>query len=451
MKHLTLLAASTILLSGCILSSKDYGKPAYPEKWTVDGGDVIEQSEIKNLERWWENFNDPVLTDLVDLTLMGSPDVLIAEARINEARGLRRTTRSFLFPQISGTADAGRSDTSLGNTDDFYEAGFDASFEIDVFGRNRNAFRAADRNLEALEASYHDVRLTLVADVARTYIDYRAAQKQVEIALRNLDLQQKTLDLVKQQKELGEAPQLDVERSETLVNTTKASIPAFKRAEDNARLRLTVLTGILPEGLAPLLEDPAPILSTKVAPVLQSPADILSVRPDIRAAESTFRAATSLSKAAVAELFPRFTLSGFYGVAEGALFDSTTIWDVTIGSAVALIDFGRIEGAIDAARAVEMSAYQGYRKTVLEAVVEVETALADYAYINKQRTSLQKAFDNADRALNLSQDLFREGEISFIDLLDAQRTRNEADSALVTAEASQAESLIRLYKALGVY
>ncbi len=451
MKHLTLLVSSTILLSGCILSAKDYDKPAYPEKWNVENSADLSQSDLESLQNWWENFNDPVLNRLIDLTLLSSPDVIIAQSRIKEARGLRRTARSLLFPQIDGRADGGRRDNGIGGADDFYEAGFDASFELDIFGRNRNTSRAADQNLKAFEANFHDVRLTLISDVARSYVDYRAAQKQVEIALRNLDLQEQTLELVQQQKEFGEAPQLDVERSETLVNTTRASIPEFKRLAENARLRLSVLTGVLPEGLAPLLSKPAPIIPTNITPLLGTPAEIMSARPDIRSAEATFLATTSLSKAAVAELFPKFTLSGFFGVAEGAMFDSTTIWDATLGTAVSLIDFGRIEGAIDTARAVEMNAYQTYRKSILEAVVEVETALNDYARLNEQRVSLEKAFKNADRALNLSQDLFPEGEISFIDLLDAQRTRNGADSALVTSEAQQAESLIRLYKSLGIY
>lgn len=445
-----LLSATTLILTGCFATGQNYNTPQQPEKWTEVHAELADQTEIDALKSWWKKFEDPALNTLIDLTLNGSPDIAIAQARVNEARGLRRTARGSLFPQISASTAGGREDNGQG-LDNFYDARFDASFELDVFGQNRNTFRAADSQLESLIASYHDTTLTLIAEVARTYIDFRAAEKQVAIAKKNLDIQQKTLDLIIQQKELGEAPQLDVDRSETLVNTTRASIPEFQRLADNARLRLTVLTGVLPTALEPTLSEFAEIPGANVQPVLMAPAEVLRIRPDIRAAEANFQASTSLAKAATAEIFPQLTLSGFFGAADNALFSSTRIWEVALGAAVSLIDFGRIEGAIDAARAVETVAYETYRKSILEAVTEVETALVDYARINEQRISLDKAYENADHALKLSQDLFREGEISFIDVLDAQRTVNEADSALVSAEAAQAESLIRLYKSLGVY
>lgn len=452
-KHFILsVAASSLLLSGCYKTGWDFLTPEPPAAWTAYQNELVETAEVQDLKEWWVKFDDQTLNALVALSLEDSPDRLIAEARILEARGIRRSARSALFPQLDVSGSKRREDSGFPSTPDtFYDAGFDASYELDIFGKNRNDSKASKKSLEALESSYHDVSLTLVAEVARTYIEYRAYQKQVSIAKTNLDVQKKTLKLVKTQKELGEAPQLDVERSENLVNTTKASIPEFQRLAENARLRLSVLTGHLSEDLTETLSNAAPIPGADVKPVLLAPADVLALRPDVRAAASNLEASTASADSATADFFPSITLSGFFGVTDGSFVNSATIWNVAIGSAVSLLDFGRIEGQIDAARAREKQAYEQYRKTVLEAVNEVETALNDYAHINEQRLSLKKAYANAERSLNLSQTLFKKGEVSFIDVLDAQRTVNQANASLVTAEAAQASSLIALYKSLGVY
>ncbi len=457
-KHMTirpaLSLASLLVLSGCFAGSLDLGKPDTPQQWTARQENILMSEDTQSLRAWWKNFNDPVLDQLVETALADSPDRLIAEARILEARGLRRSARGFLFPQIGASAQGSRIESGSGlpgSIDDYYEAGFDASFEIDIFGKNRNTASAADAALESLEAEYHSTTLSLIAETVRSYIDYRAGQEQARIAEENLTLQEKTLTLVDDLNRLGEAPRLDVERASSLVNTTRASIPEFRRQADNARLRLSVLTGALPETLQPILSTDAKIPASDAKAILMSPAQVLTLRPDMRAAEANLRARTDLAEAATAEFFPTFSIGGFFGISEGALLSNATIWNVVVGAAVNLLDFGRIEGQIDAARAREMQAYQLYRKTTLQAVTEVETALTDYAHINERTISLQKASNNAGNSLSFSQTLFKEGEISFLDVLDSQRGANNAQSALITAKAAQAESLTRLYKSLGVY
>ncbi len=451
MKHSVLLLSTTVLLSGCFAALQDYTEPKAPQAWSAYQSELVETAEVQSLKNWWLRFDDSALATLVEMTLSDSPDRQIAKARVLEARGLRRTAGSYLFPQIGASGQVSREDVGFQGPDNYFEAGFDASYEIDLFGRNRSATDAAQGQVDTFEARYHDTTLTLIADVTRSYIAYRAAQKQVDIAHKNLEIQEKTLELIRQQQEFGEAPQLDVERAENLVNTTRASIPEFQRLAENARLQLTVLTGNLPEDLAVVLDGPADIPGQSVKPVLMAPTEVLALRPDIRAAAENFASSTDLAEAAIADIYPSFSLSGFFGYSEGAFSGTANIWSVVLGAAVSVLDFGRLEGQVDVARAVEMNAYHGYRKTVLEAVVEVETALNDNARINERRVSLQKAYDNAEKAYTLSETLYKEGEISFLDLLDAQRTVNEADAALVTAEAAQSTSLVSLYKSLGVY
>jgi NodT family efflux transporter outer membrane factor (OMF) lipoprotein len=439
---------SVLLLSACVTESLSFDPPQKPQRWLAATDTSIGTTNAENLNEWWRKFNDISLNKLIVATMKSSPDRNAAEARILEARGNRRSVRGNLFPQLDASAHAGRQDTGT-KSGNFYDAGFDASYEIDIFGGNRSRTGAANSLVESAEASYEDVTLTLVAETARNYIEYRGFRKQAQIAKKNLEAQEKTLELVQQLKDLGESPQLDVERAENLVSTTRAGIAAYERQADAARLRLTVLTGLLPEDIVPILAEDAPIPGADIQPVLAAPADVLTKRPDIRAAAANLSAQTDLSDAAVSDLFPTFNLAGFFGVQKTALIDPTHLWSVAVGAAVNLLDFGRIEGQIDASHARETQAYEALRKAVLQAVTDVETSLSGYAHINDQRIALERAQANAQKSLALSQDLYKEGEISFLDILDAQRTVNSADSALVNAEAAQALELVALYKALG--
>lgn len=444
------LLATTALLTGCFATTSERQGVSTPSGWTNAAADVpsVDPAALKN---WWQGFGDPTLNQLVDLALKGSPDRGIAKARLQEARGLRRSTRSSLFPQLGLSGTGGRQDAVATGTGDFYEAGFDASFELDLFGRNRSAASAADATLQAREAEYQQASLSLVAEVARTYIEARTAEKQAAIAQKNLDAQQKTLDLITHQKTQGEAPQLDVERAQGLVNTTKAEIPEYQRLADNARLRLTVLTGSMPDQIKPLMDARPAITPATIRPVMASPAQVLALRPDVAAASSILAAQTDLTQSAIAEIFPRITLGAFFGLQDTQLIDPTRIWSGTINAVVSLLDFGRIQGNVDAAKAREEQAYESWRKTVLQAVTDVETSLTDYAKSQERTGLLRQAAINASKSLDLSDQLYKEGEISFLDVLDAQRTRNNADAAVVASEAAQSQALIALYKSLGVY
>lgn len=450
-KQFLLATGSAFILSGCVLSGTESSSMTIPKSWVSnDPSNIIENADISKLKNWWRKFNDKNLNQLIEIALENNPDRVIAQSRITEARAIRKTTQSSLFPEISLRADGGRKNTGQ-TIDNFYEAGFDASFEIDVFGINRNKVNAEDAQIDALKAQYHDTILTLITEVIRVYTDFRAAQKQITIAEKNRTIQQETLTLIRQQYDVGEIPLLDVERSEALVNTTEASIPEFKRQAENSRLQLTTLTGALPKNIIHILNTSMDVAALKIDPILLSSASVLRNRPDIRASIATLAQATSLRQSIAASILPTFSISGFYGIAENPAFNSTNIWTLAGGTAVSLLNFGRIQGQINATKEREKQAFELYRKNILNAVVEVETALVDYTRLNTRGLSIQKAYENANNALALSQKLYTEGEISFIDLLDAQRTLNTADSARVSSEQLQVQSIIRLYKSLGVY
>jgi NodT family efflux transporter outer membrane factor (OMF) lipoprotein len=450
-KSLLFLTSATLVLSGCMTPALEFPSLKFPESWASNEKEnLVEEMDISHLKNWWFNFNDSTLNALIEKALENNPDRKIAKSRISEVRAIRKTTQASLFPEIGFGAEGGRLNNGQA-TGNYYETGFDASFEVDIFGVNRNRLDAADSRINSFEAQYQDISLTLIAEVARVYADFRGAQKKIVIANKNLIIQKQTLALIRQQYGVGETPLLDVERSESLVNTTEASIPDFKSQADRARLQLTVLTGMLPKEVLPMIQVEADIASLRIEPILISSASVLNNRPDIRASIASLTEATSLSYSAAASILPTFSLSAFYGVGKTALINSANIWTLAGGTAVSLLNFGKIEGEIDASREREKQAFENYRKTFLNAIVEVESALVGVIRLSAQGISIDRAYNNAENSLKLSQQLFVEGEISFIDLLDAQRTLNEADTARVSSQQVQVNSVISLYKAMGVY
>lgn len=410
----------------------------------------LEGDVITGLENWWENFSDPALEALVSQAMMDSPSLAIAAARVEEARGVRRTSFGALMPNISGRGSVTEADE--GNTDQYsaYEAGFDASWELDLFGKNRNAYTANAKTLKAREAQFEEAKLVLVSEIARTYTALRAAEQQVALAQRNITTLKETRRIIEVQEEVGEAGRLDVERTDNLLNTTLAQIPQAERAREAQRLALAVLVGVLPENLDDMVKVAGDIPSANHVPVLESPSDVIARRPDVRAAQLNFMAATDLSDSAFAGVFPTISLSGFFGVADGLLFDPTEVWRATASASLRLLDFGRVRGQVDAAHARERIAFEQYRQTVLEAVADVEQALSDFAKLKREEKSLSDALMNARTALKLSKQLYKEGEVSFLDVLDSERTAIAAERTFVSARSETTSSLIRLYKSLGV-
>ncbi|MEC9291954.1 MAG: TolC family protein [Pseudomonadota bacterium] len=440
--------ASALMLSGCMpLKNPNKGLEA-PEA-SVWQNTPLEAGSITGLENWWLHFEDPALEALVAQAMMDSPTLAIAAARVEEARGSKRTSLGGLLPNISGTGTATESDEGASNQRGSFEAGFDASWEIDLWGKNRNAYTASAKSFKAREAQYQQSKIVLISEIARTYTALRAAERQVELTQRNIKTLEETKRIIEAQKRVGEAGRLDVERTDNLLNSTRAQVPEAERIREAQRLALSVLVGVLPENLDDMIMIDGSIPSAEHVPLLESPSDVLKRRPDVRAAQLEFAAATDLSESAFANIFPSLTLGGFFGIAEGLAFDPTEIWRLSASSSLRLLDFGRLRGQIDAARARERIAFETYRGTILEAVADVETALSDYAHLKREEQALAAALVNAKSALKLSKKLYKEGEIAFLDVLDSERTAISADRAHVDAQSQVTQALIRLYKSLG--
>ncbi|WP_084675862.1 efflux transporter outer membrane subunit [Candidatus Odyssella acanthamoebae] len=405
------------------------------------------------LKEWWKQFEDENLNWLIEQTLKESPDIHQAAARIDEARGLQKTAFGSLLPAISGSADVNRGKQLFLKpiTGDSYDASFDASYEFDLFGKNREAFKAAENELLATLQDYDWIKLSIIAEVIRTYISMRAAEKQIVLAQHNLEIQKDTLALVERQFKAGSASEFDVKRTALQVHQSTARIADYNRQKEVYMLSLLTLTGLTAELIKAHLTTCKEIPGIDLKAIADAPASVIARRPDITAANLRFIEATSLRQSQLAAFFPTLSLSSLFGLSQTVLVPSTTVWNIGGKTAVSLLDFGRIQGQIDAASAREVTAYEAWRKAILQGLQDVETALTNTARYEEQRHALNLAKINAAKAVSLSQTRYRQGDNSLLDVLDAQRHLIETDQALIEVENSYVIAIVALYKALGQY
>ncbi len=413
--------------------------PAVPDRWHADekiGADLL-WAKPENLKAWWRAFGDYELDRLMDRALARNLDVKIALARIEQARAERSSTRAELFPSVDVTGGVQRQDNPMpglrpGIRYNLFEIGFDALWEIDLFGRQQRRLEAASAELEAAGDQYAQSLVTLSSELARSYIDYRNAQALLAITRSNLDSMRQTVAQTERLLQEGIGTRHDVVRAKAQAETTEAQIPTLEAGKTAALRQLEALTGQQPGALA---------------------ADTIRHRPDLRAAERQLAAATAMQGAAIAELFPKISLSAFLGLRNTdieSLFKSAAF---SYGNAANLVqpllNFGRIKAGIKLAEAKQREAYFAYEKGVLEALKETETALTRYLKEEIRRQTLARAVEDQQEAVRLSQLRFEAGVISLLDVLVAQRALYAVESELANSRALTAVNLISLYKSLG--
>lgn len=420
------------------------------------------------LATWWQVFGDEQLNSLVMRALQQNLDLRIAASRVIEARAILGVNRSFLLPALDGTGGyefrrssrntargggGSGSGFSIDPDSEIWSAGFVASWEIDVFGRVRRGIEASEADFMASVEDRRDILVSLLADVARNYIELRGAQAQLEILQRNLQTQEQTLELTRSRFRAGLTSDLDVARAETQTMNTRAEIPP---AEDRIRQsirRLSVLLGQQPESLYEELEAGRAIPSAATDLTVGVPSELLRRRPDIRRAERVLASSVAQIGVATADLFPRFSLTGDFGwsAEDGKnLFDDRSFgW--SIGPAVRwqLLNFGRVTGNIEAARARADQAIDQYELTVLRSLEESENAIGSYRREMQRREALASAVQSSQRAVDLANQLYRQGLTAFQDVLDAQRVLLAAESALSTSDQTISANLVAVYRALG--
>ena len=438
---------------------ENFGELNTPE--TVKSKTTVGQPD---LSKWWTTIEDPVLHSLIERSVKANLDLRIAQARVREARAQRGVVAADLYPTINVGGSYTRQRISEGSfatgstgaiqvEGDLYQAGFDASWEIDVFGGVRRNIEAANADISATIEDRRDVLIILLSEVARNYIELRSAQQQVRIAKANVEAQQETLELTKVRFEAGLVSDLDVQRSEAQVQTTASTIPTLEISARQSIHLLSVLLGLEPTALVDELTTitPVPLLPPEVPVGL--PSELLRRRPDVRRAERQLAGATARIGVATADLFPKFSLTGLLGLSGtkiGDLSDSgNTFYSIIPGVSWPIFDFGRIRNNIAVQGAREEQAALIYEQTVLTSLRDVEDALVAYSQEQTRRETVTKAVNANRRAVELSNQLYQQGLTDFLSVLQAQRDLFITEDALVESNRNVFSNLVALYKALG--
>ena len=456
------MAASSLaltILGGCaVLPSvgPDYKTPDSPLPATWQAG-AQPAAASQDLARWWQQLDDPLLNRLIDEALSGSLELKTAEARLRQARASRNQAVGGYFPNIAASAGANSNRQAevinpnyVGTT---YSAGFDASWEIGLFGGTRRSVEAATADQAASAASLSKTRVSLVAEVALNYVELRGYQRRLTIAAENLASQGETLQITQWRNQAGLANSVDVEQARANYEQTRATIPDLEIGAYQAENRLAVLLGRHPGSLHSELSayKPLPAVPANVASGI--PADILLQRPDLIATERTLAAETARVGQKMAARYPSLSLSGSFGweaFSFGALSGAGAVASATAASLAATVfDGGRLRSAVDIQSAVQEQALIAYESSILTALEEVENALKAHAVARDRLNARQAAADAARNAAQLGEMQYQSGLTDFQKVLDTQRTRLTAEDNLSTAQSAVLTSLITLYKTLG--
>jgi NodT family efflux transporter outer membrane factor (OMF) lipoprotein len=489
------LLAAAVLLAGCTVGP-NYRAPAVPTpsayQETAAGAAAplsATTADSPDLAAWWSQFRDPELDSLVARALSGNLDVATAVSRIRQAREQIVIARAAALPQLDASASVNNTDLSKnagfsqlasafgggGSTGgsggggasgkggaglglpgtDFttYSAGFDASWELDLFGQTRRSIEAARGRAEAQVWSLRDTEISVASEVAADYLTLRALQAQLRVAERETERQQQLLGLVRSRQAAGFATQLDVSQQQTELAASLAASPnleAQARAQVHA---LGLLTGQAPETLsAELSPDGATPAAPPLVPV-GLPSQLLQRRPDVREAERALAAATADIGVATGDLYPQINLTGSADLISESLKTLVSANSLQTSATAALVqhlfDGGRIRANIRSVREARAQAWYAYQKAVLGALRDVEDALSRYAAEQRRNVQLRASARSAETATQLAEDRYRSGLSDFINVLNAEAAVYNAQNQLAQSDGALDQDLVSLYKALG--
>ena len=448
---------AALALAGCVSVGPDYKTPN-TQPANVQNIDAARENHAQFQTTWWKQFNDPVLDALIQRAAKGSLDLRIAQARLAESRALLGTAKSGQIPTIDTTVDFQRSreqQPGFGSqrlSIDTYQAGFDASWEIDLFGGIRRSVEAARADLGASEASVHDAQVSLFAEVARNYFELRGTQQRLAIAQRNIANQADSLKLIGARAQIGTASAQDVASASAQLSAAKAQLPVLDAQARAYEYRLAVLLGERPGELD---VDVSPTTFKPIATVLPigESGDVLARRPDVRVAERDYAAATARIGVAKADFFPHITLGGFVGFLAGRSNDfggpASRAWSYMPSITWNGLNVERVRSQLHASQARAQAAEANYQRTVLQAVEDVDNALNNYNAEHARVEQLLAQAQQSRRAAELARVRYQEGATGYLELLDAERVQLSAEDALAQSESAIDTRAVALYKALG--
>jgi NodT family efflux transporter outer membrane factor (OMF) lipoprotein len=467
-----------LLLAGCTVGPDYAGPPALPSDQPVPARFARAAAATAPIQpalgSWWTGLGDPILDQLETRALAANPNVAVAEARLRQARaGLRlekanalpsgSASATYLHARIPGVdlgteqsaaSDGGQQSGGGASALDFYNVGFDASWEIDLFGGKRRGVEAARASADAAEADLADAQLSLTADVAQAYVSLRDRQHRLLLARQSAEMQRRMLALTRQRRDNGTASSLDVERLTAELESSDAEVPPLAGEIETYLNALAVLTGTAPGSLDTLLATAASIPLPPPTIAVGDPAGLLRQRPDIRAAERQIAAKTAQIGVAEAARFPKLTLLGIIGLGGTSVSDLTDLGNITaIGAPMLqwnILDFGRGGAKVDQAKGARDEAAARYQLAVLGALRDAEDALTRFGQRRATVAGLARSSAAADRAAALERQRYAAGTVTLIDTLDTERQQIAAANQLSIATAGLTTDFVSLQKALGL-
>jgi NodT family efflux transporter outer membrane factor (OMF) lipoprotein len=460
-----------LLLTACLAFGADTPNRDVPSQFYQQKG-AAGTSTDPTVDRWWVTLQDAELNSIIERAAKANLDLKVAASRVLEARAVRRIARAGLLPSIEssnslqrvrggltqGIFHVNNNQNGVSNLlapfeTNIFQFGFDANWEIDFFGGRRHALQAATADVLATDAERRDTLVTLLAEVARGYVELRGYQRRLALTEDNIRLQEDSMHLTQVRAQAGLGTELDVERQSAQLETTRALIPQFRAAEMQAIHGLSVLLGEPPESLLQELVRTQPIPATPPNVPVGLPADLLKRRPDVRRSESAVTAAAARLGEARAELFPKIVLTGAMGR------QSTQLSQITVGAGnffaigpnitLPIFTSGRIRSNIEAQRQQLNQAISTYQLTVLTSLRETEDSLVAYGQEKERRGRLLAAVEASKRATRLADELYVRGLSDFLSVLDAQRQQLQAEDDLAQSDTVVITNLVAVYKALG--
>ena len=481
----SLAILSVLGLSACTTLGPDYVHPeqtALPSDWSVEKAaqDTL-QSEQK-LQQWWQQFNDPTLNQLVEMASQQNLDLEAAGLRIVQARSLLGISTGLQYPQVqtvSGNlARAYVNDQGVNNA----ALSFDAGWEMDIWGKYARGIESAEAGYYASIASYHDIMVTITAEVARNYINYRTFQERILLSRRNIEIQERVVNITQVQFDSGNVTELDVQQAKNQLFNTKAAQPSLEIAMKQSRTALALLLGVLPEEMEKLLQSegfaqrmadyenqfkssgrkPALSGSDERSIVPRPPrlddkvdASLVMRRPDLQVSEMQARAQSAKIGVAETALYPSFSLFGSIGidstVPDGSSFSFSDSLTMVVGPTFSwnIFQYGRVKNNIRFEDARFQETLTNYNKKVLQAVNEVTNALEAYDLYLEQKSLRLQSVNSSIRAFNISMTQYENGQISFERLLNSVEKMTRAEDSYATIKGNVAKQVVALYKSLG--
>jgi len=456
-----LAALALALQAGCAVGP-NYHRPQMPVAASFANAGEPGLAQGDPVERYWISFKDPLLTQLVDDSILHNRDLQAATANLQAARAARRLAGFDQYPTVTlagsytHNLEAQQELPGFPFADrefDTAQASFDGLWELDLFGRVRRNVEAARADVQASEASLRDARVSVIAEVARDYFILRGLQDQLDLTRRNADNQLSTVKLTRTRLEAGRGNELDTSRAEAEWQTTVASIPTLEASIATTIYRLSVLTGRAPTALVAQLAPAGPLPALPPFSAVGTPERLLRRRPDVRVAERQLAGATARIGVAMGDLFPKVTLTGEVGYWAPTFgeFGQQEARFFSAGPSIswAAFDMGRVLARIGAARAQTDAAVAEYQSAVLGALEDAEGAMVTYGRSQSRREALQLAAAASDKAADLARKRFEGGLIDFLEVLDAERTALSAELLLSQSRTDSATALVAVYKSLG--